>query len=148
MTVNTLPETIEGILLYSWLRAYSEYAGLKNVSLPLAEVKDAVSVALPEYTLKTNNVQELLDELDLPLVIEDETERIALVTVTNELEADAMLTKHSDQRYSLLRQKLGIDYLVILQVNEDLAHTRNDIFEAYVEFSALSEKPECIIILL
>ncbi|MCY7286069.1 MAG: hypothetical protein LH679_22125 [Cyanobacteria bacterium CAN_BIN43] len=143
-----MPEIIAETSLSSWLREYIEYAGLKSIYLSLAEVRDAVSAASLEYIIKTDNAQELLDKLDFPVVIEDETERIALAAVTNEQEADAMLAKHSDENYVLLRQSLGIDYLVILQVNENLGHTRNDIFEAYVEFSALPEKPECVIILL
>ncbi|PSB25844.1 hypothetical protein [Chlorogloea sp. CCALA 695] len=146
--VNTLPKTITETSLYSWLREYIEYAGLESIHQSLAEIRDAMSAASLEYVIKTDNVQELLDELDLPVLIEDETGRIALAAVTNEQEADAMLAKHSDEKYVLLRQSLGIDYLVILQVNENLGHTRNDIFEAYVEFSALPEKPECLIISL
>lgn len=146
--VNTLLETIEGISLYNWLREYIEYSGLKDIHLSLAEVRDAVSAALGEYTLKTDNAQELLDELDLPVIIEDETGRIALAATTDEQEADAMLAKYSGQKYVILRKSLGINHLLILQVNENLGYTRNDIFEAYVEFSALPEKPECVIILL
>lgn len=146
--VNTLPEIIAETSLSSWLREYIEYAGLKSIYLSLAEVRDAVSAASLEYIIKTDNAQELLDELDLPVVIEDETERIALAAVTNEQEADAMLAKHSGEKYTSLRKLLDINYLIILQVNEDLGHTRNDIFEAYVEFSALPEKPECLIISL
>lgn len=146
--VNTLPEIIAETSLSSWLREYIEYAGLKSIYLSLAEVRDAVSAASLEYIIKTDNAQELLDELDLPVIIEDETGRIALNAITNEQEADAMLTKYSGQKYVLLRKLLGINHLLILQVNENLGHTRNDIFEAYVEFSALPEKPECVIILL
>ncbi len=148
MMVNTLIETIEKTSLYSWLREYVEYSGLKNVYPSLAQVRDAVSAASLTCTVNTDNGQDLLDELDLPVIIEDGTERIALVAVTNEQEADAMLAKHSDEKYASLRKLLGIDYFVILQVNKNLGHTRNDIFEAYVEFSALPEKPECLIILL
>lgn len=146
--VNTLPETIAETSLSSWLRKYVEYSGLKNVCLSLAQVRYAVSVASSEYIIKADDAQELLDELDLPVVVEDKTGRIALVATTDEQEADAMLVKYSDESYVLLRQLLGINYLLILQVNENLGHTRNDIFEAYVDFSALPEKPECVIISL
>ena len=146
--VNTLPEIIAETSLSSLLREYIEYAGLKSICLSLAEVRDAVSAASLEYIIKTDNAQELLDELDLPVIIEDETGRIALTAITDEQEADAMLTKYSRQKYVLLRKLLGINHLLILQVNENLGHTRNDIFEAYVEFSALPEKPECLIISL
>lgn len=148
MMVNTLPEIIEETSLSSWLREYTRYAGLQNVCLSLAEIRDAMSAASFEYIIKTDNVQELLDEFALPVIIEDETGRIALVATTNEQEADAMLAKYSDEKYVLLRKLLGINYLLILQVNESLGHTRNDIFEAYVEFSALPEKPFCVIIML
>lgn len=148
MMVNTLPEIIEETSLSSWLREYTRYAGLRNVCLSLAEIRDAVSAAFPEYIIKTDNVQELLDEFDLPVIIEDETGRIALAATTDEREADAMLLKYSDEKYALLRQSLGIDYLLVLQVNESLCHTRNDIFEAYTEFSALLDKPSCVIISL
>ncbi len=146
--VNTLPEIIAETSLSSWLREYIEYAGLKSICLSLAEVRDAVSAASLEYIIKTDNAQELLDELDLPVIIEDETGRIALTAITDEQEADAMLTKYSRQKYVLLRKLLGINHLLILQVNENLGHTRNDIFESYVEFSALPEKPECVIVSL
>jgi len=146
--VNTLPEIIAETSLSSWLREYIEYAGLKSICLSLAEVRDAVSAASLEYIIKTDNAQELLDELDLPVIIEDETGRIALTAITDEQEADAMLTKYSRQKYVLLRKLLGINHLLILQVNENLGHTRNDIFEAYVEFSVLPEKPECVIVSL
>ncbi|PSB26125.1 hypothetical protein [Chlorogloea sp. CCALA 695] len=146
--VNTLPEIIVETSLSSWLREYIEYAGLKSICLSLAEVRDAVSAASLEYIIKTDNAQELLDELDLPVIIEDETGRIALTAITDKQEADAMLTKYSGQKYVLLRKLLGINHLLILQVNENLGHTRNDIFEVYVEFSALPEKLECVIILL
>ena len=146
--VNTLPEIIAETSLSSWLREYIEYACLKSICLSLAEVRDAVSAASLEYIIKTDNAQELLDELDLPVIIEDETGRIALTAITDEQEADAMLTKYSRQKYVLLRKLLGINHLLILQVNENLGHTRNDIFEAYVEFSVLPEKPECVIVSL
>lgn len=146
--VNTLLEAIVKTSLYSWLREYVEYSGLKNVYPSLAEVRDAALAASLTCTVNTDNGQDLLDELDLPVIIEDGTEQIALVAAINEQEANAMLAKHSDENYVLLRQLLGIDYLVILQVNENLGHTRNDIFEAYVEFSALQAKPECLIISL
>lgn len=146
--VNTLPETITEISLYNWLREYIEYSGLKDIHLSIAEVKDAVSAVLTQYIIKTDNAQELLDELDLPVIIEDEMGRIALAATTDEQEAEAMLAKYSGQKYATLRKLLGINRLLILQVNENLGHTRNDIFEAYVEFFALPEKPECVIISL
>lgn len=145
---NTLPEIVAEASLSSWLREYTRYAGLQNVCLSLAEISSAVLSAFPEYIIKTDNVQELLDELDLPVIIEDETGRVALTATTDELEADAMLAKYSEEKYVLLRKLLGIDYLLILQIHESLAHTRNDIFEAYVEFSALPEKSCCVIISL
>lgn len=146
--VNTLLEAIVKTSLYSWLREYVEYSGLKNVYPSLAEVRDAALAASLTCTVNTDNGQDLLDELDLPVIIEDGTEQIALVAAINEQEANAMLAKHSDEKYASLRQSLGIDYLVILQVNKNLGHTRNDIFEAYVEFSVLPEKPECVIVSL
>jgi len=145
---NTLPEIIEEKSPSSWLREYTRYAGLQNICLPLAEIRNAVSLAFPDYIIKTDNAQELLDEFDLPVIVEDEPGRIAFAATTDAQAADAMLAKYSDQHYVLLRQILGIDYLLILQVNENLGHTRNDLFEAYVEFSALPEKPNCVIILL
>lgn len=146
--VNTLPESIEETSLSSWLREYTEYAGLQNVCLSLAEISNAVSMAFPDYIIETDNAQELLDELDLPVIIEDETGRIALAATTDAQAANAMLAKYFDDKYVLLRKLLGINYLLVLQVNKSLGHTRNDIFEAYVEFSALSEKPSCVIISL
>ena len=148
MMVDTLAEIGEEIPLSSWLRKYTQYAGIKNVCLSLAEIRNAVSMAFPDYIIETDNAQELLDEFDLPVIVEDETGRIALAATTDAQAADAMLAKYSNQQYVLLRQMLGIDYLLILQVNENLGHTRNDIFEAYVEFSALPEKPSCVIIAL
>lgn len=148
MMVNTLSETIEEISLSSWLRGYIEYSGLKDIHLSLAEVREAVSAVFPEYIIKTDDAQELLDELDLPVIIEDKTGRIALSATTDEQEAEAMLAKYSGQKYATLRKLLGINHLLILQVNENLGHTRNDIFEAYVEFFALLDKPECVIVSL
>ena len=81
--VNTLPEIVEETSLSSWLREYTRYAGMKNVCPPLAEIRGAVLSAFPEYTIKTDNVQELLDEFDLPVIIEDETGRIALAATTD-----------------------------------------------------------------
>lgn len=146
--VNTLPEIIEETPLSSWLREYAQYAGIKNVCPSLDEIRNAVLSVFPNYIIETDNAQELLDKFDLPVIVEDETGRIALAATTDAQAADAMLAKYSDQQYILLRQLLGIDYLLILQVNENLGHTRNDLFEAYVEFSALEEKPDCAIISL
>ncbi len=146
--VDTLPEMIEETPLSSWLREYTQYAGIKNVCPSLDEIRNAVLLAFPGYIIETDQVQELLDKFDLPVIMQDETGRIALTATTDAQVADAMLAKYSDDKYVLLRQMLGINYLLILQVNESLGHTRNDIFEAYVEFSALPEKPDCVIILL
>jgi hypothetical protein len=148
MMVDTLPEMIEETPLSSWLREYTQYAGIKNVCPSLDEIRNAVLLAFPGYIIETDQVQELLDKFDLPVIMQDETGRIALTATTDAQVADAMLAKYSDDKYVLLRQMLGINYLLILQVNESLGHTRNDIFEAYVEFSALPEKPDCVIILL
>jgi len=145
---NTLPEIIEEKPLSSWLREYAQYAGIKNVCLSLDEIRNAILSVFPSYITETDNGQELLDKFDLPVIVEDETGRIALAATTDAQAADAMLAKYSDEKYVLLRKLLGIDYLLILQVNENLGHTRNDLFEAYVEFSALEEKPNCVIILL
>lgn len=145
---NTLPEIIEEKPLSNWLREYAQYAGIKNVCLSLDEIRNAILSVFPSYIIETDNGQELLDKFDLPVIVEDETGRIALTATTDAQAANAMLAKYSDQQYVLLRQLLGIDYLLILQVNENLGHTRNDLFEAYVEFSALPEKPNCVIILL
>lgn len=146
--VNTLPEIIEETPLSSWLREYAAYAGIKNVCPSLDEIRNAVLSVFPNYIIETDNAQELLDKFDLPVIVEDETGRIALAATTDAQAADTMLAKYSDQQYILLRQLLGIDYLLILQVKENLGHTRNDLFEAYVEFSALPEKPDCAIISL
>lgn len=148
MMVDTLPEIVEETSLSNWLREYAQYAGMKTVCLSLAEIRNAVSLAFPDYIIETDNAQQLLDEFDLPVIIQDETGRIAWAATTDAPEADAMLAKYSDEKYILLRKLLGIDYLVILQVNESLCHTRNDIFEAYVEFSSLQDKPDCVIISL
>lgn len=145
---NTLPEIIEEKPLSSWLREYAQYAGIKNVCPSLDEIRNAVLLAFPGYIIGTDQAQELLDKFDLPVIVEDEPGRIAFAATTDAQAADAMLAKYSDQQYVLLRKLLGIDYLLILQVNENLGHTRNDLFEAYVEFSALQEKPDCVIILL
>lgn len=145
---NTLPEIIEEKPLSSWLREYAQYAGVKNVCPSLDEIRNAVLSVFPNYIIETDNAQELLDKFDLPVIVEDEAGRIALTATTDAQAADAKLAKYSDQQYVLLRQLLDIDYLLILQVNENLGHTRNDLFEAYVEFSALPEKPNCVIILL
>lgn len=146
--VDTLAEIVEEIPLSSWLREYAQYAGIKNVCLSLDEIRNAVLSVFPNYIIETDNGQELLDKFDLAVIVEDEPGRIALAATTDAQAADAMLAKYSDQHYVLLRQMLGIDYLLILQVNENLGHTRNDLFEAYVEFSALPEKPSCVIISL
>lgn len=146
--VNTLSESIEETLLSGWLREYALYAGLQNVRLSLTEIRNAVLSVFPDCIIEADNAQELLDEFDLPVIIEDETGRIALAATTDGQAADAMLAKYSDDQYVLLRKLLSIDYLLILQVNENLGHTRNDIFEAYVEFSALPEKHSCVIISL
>jgi hypothetical protein len=145
---NTLPEIIEETPLSSWLREYAQYAGIKNVCPSLDEIRNAVLSVFPNYIIETDNAQELLDKFDLPVIVEDEAGRIALAATTDTQAANAMLAKYCDQQYVLLRQLLGIDYLLILQVNENLGHTRNDLFEAYVEFSALPEKPNCVVILL
>lgn len=145
---NTLLEIIEETSLSNWLREYAQYAGIKNVCLSLDEIRNALLSVFPNYIIETDNAQELLDKFDLPVIIEDEIGRIALAATTDAQKADAMLAKYSDEKYVLLRKLLGIDYLLILQVKENLGHTRNDLFEAYVEFSALPEKPDCAIISL
>jgi hypothetical protein len=148
MMVDTLPEMIEETPLSSWLREYAQYAGIKNVCPSLDEIRNAVLLAFPSYIIETKQAQELLDKFDLPVIMQDEIGRIALTATTDAQAADAMLAKYSDEQYVLLRKLLVIDYLLILQVNESLGHTRNDLFEAYVEFSALPEKPDCAIISL
>ena len=132
--------------LTQWLKDYAKQVGLLCLQPELQKVKDAALKYLLSVDCASADADQLLHELGIDVVIDYGSERIAWIGTTSDETAEVMLERYSQATYSAIRNALGIKYLWVLKLQEDLMHKRRDIYEARVDFSSLEEKPECIII--
>ncbi len=146
---TTVPETQTAtklMKLTQWIKAYATYAGVTTVKPELNFVMTVARSYLSDEQLDISGVDELLRSVGIDVIAQYGSERVAWLGSTSEPEVEEMLEKYQQPAYSHIRKALGVDYLWILKIQDDLGHTKNDIFEAFVEFSDMDEKTECIII--
>lgn len=132
--------------LIVWVKEYAEEAGPKILQPTLEEIKQAVKDEFPELYASDLDLDHLLEALGIHVIADYREFKIAWFGTTDGATVDELLSKFQDQKYSRVRKKLGIDHLWVLNLQPDLGYSRNDIFEALVDFSEIDEKPECVII--
>lgn len=129
-----------------WIREYARIAGPKLLHPTVEEVTGAIKDHFPELIASNLDLDQLLDTVGIQVIADHKDYRIAWLGTDKKEEADKLLYKFQQPSYSDVRRKLKIDYLWILNLRPNLGHSRNDIFEADVDFSLIENKPECIII--
>ncbi|MCG9893264.1 MAG: hypothetical protein MH252_19605 [Thermosynechococcaceae cyanobacterium MS004] len=132
--------------LIEWMKEYAEEAGPKILLPTLEEIKQAVKDEFPELYASDLDLDHLLEALGIHVIADYREFKIAWFGTTDGATVDELLSKFQDQKYSRVRKKLCIDHLWVLNLQPDLGYSRNDIFEALVDFSEIDEKPECVII--
>ena len=133
--------------LNDWLRAFAIEAGESSIQLGkdvLLKAAVSTSFELPGANL---DQEEVLDFLGMAVVCQYGQEHIAWIGARSEAEAERLLQKYEKPPYSLIRKFLGIQCLWIIIVNlKEGFYKSRDIFETYVEYNGLTDKPECLII--
>ena len=129
-----------------WIREYARYAGPKLLQPTLEMVKDAIKDDFPELAASSLDVDQLLEAIGIHVIADYGDYRVAWFGTINAVDVDDLLANYQRKSYSKIRKSLDINYLWILNLSPKLGYTRNDIFEADVQFSLIDEKPECAII--
>lgn len=140
------PELDRNLSINQWVQQYAEMAGPVTLNPTIETVKAAIKEEFPELIDTNLDREQLLDALGIHAIADCREFVVAWYGTTDETAIESLLHKFQTRPYSNVRKKLGIDHLWVMKLNPNLGHSRNDVFEAYFQFSELDEKPECAII--